>query len=88
MDEERERIEKMIAESPYEHLGAEPARYYLVDRFAPTSFRKTSKHGIQGHRYFDLDDPNALPKVAALFADCESPSIEVLAETLSQETWG
>jgi hypothetical protein len=31
-------------------------RFYLCDIFQATDFRKTSRGGIMGHRYFDLDE--------------------------------
>jgi hypothetical protein len=47
-------------------------KFYLCDTVEPTDFRKTSRGGIMGHRYFDLEDvlgsslPHDLATLAAL----------------------
>jgi hypothetical protein len=52
----RARIQQMIEATPYYDLASEPHRYYVVDGFIATDFRKISSGGIRGHRYFDLGD--------------------------------
>lgn len=74
--------------SSYYNLAGESVRYYIVDEFVPTNFKKISKHGIQGHRYFTLDSDDekvdgAIPEV---FADGE-PDIQTIADALSKQTW-
>lgn len=86
--EELKRILGIVDGSDYYNLRYEEARYYIVDHFVETDFRKTSKHGIQGHRYFNLDssdtnEPGAIPE---LFKDQE-PSLEMIASALAKKTW-
>jgi hypothetical protein len=43
------------AKGYFPDLGAEVHRFYVVDRFAETQFRKVSAGGMMGHRYFDIE---------------------------------
>jgi hypothetical protein len=43
------------AQDYYPDFQATRHRYYVVDAFAPTNFRKTSPGGMMGHRYFDVE---------------------------------
>jgi hypothetical protein len=52
----RSRIQQMIEATPYYDLASEPHRYYVVNCFLETNFRKVSSGGMRGHRYFDLSD--------------------------------
>ena len=86
--EELNRILGIVDGSDYYNLRHEETRYYIVDRFVETNFRKTSKHGILGHRYFNLDssatnEPGAVPE---LFKNQE-PSLEMIASALAGKTW-
>lgn len=49
----KDRILDITEESPYD-LKNERVRYYIVNKFYPTSFLKTTPRGIQGMRYHDL----------------------------------
>lgn len=51
-------------------------RFFCVEKFWPTDFRKVSSGGIQGARFY-----NVSPFVV------ETTSAEVLANTLRQQTW-
>lgn len=51
-------------------------RFFCVERFWPTDFKKTSSGGIQGARFYDVS-----PFVA------ETKSAELLAKALRQQTW-
>ena len=86
--EELNRILGIVDGSDYYNLRHEETRYYIVDRFVKTNFEKTSKYGIFGHRYFNLDssaenEEGAVPK---LF-EKEDPSLETLAAALDGKTW-
>lgn len=56
-DPQRQSIRDVIgaAQSYYPDLMASQHRYYVVDGFAPTNFRKASAGGMMGHRYFDIE---------------------------------
>ena len=43
------------AHAYYPDLEDGKHRYYVVDAFTPTDFRKTSPGGMMGHRYFDIE---------------------------------
>lgn len=44
------------AQDYYPGLESVRHRYYLVDAFSPTEFRKVSPGGMMGHRYFDIEE--------------------------------
>jgi hypothetical protein len=54
-------------------------KFYLCDALQETNFRKTSRGGIMGHRYFDLEKvlETRVPQ-----------DVSVLAASLRQHTWG
>jgi len=43
------------AQAYYPDFQASRHRYYVVDAFTPTGFRKVSAGGMMGHRYFDVE---------------------------------
>ncbi|MCY4303748.1 MAG: hypothetical protein OXC62_03025 [Aestuariivita sp.] len=59
-------------------------RYYIVEKFVECTFKKKSKHGVQGHRYFSLDGEDGI--IRECFAD-KLPSIQEVANALSAKTW-
>ncbi|MEL6113011.1 MAG: hypothetical protein AAFR20_09410 [Pseudomonadota bacterium] len=77
------RLLAAMKSSPFANFEDESLRFYFVDQFVVTDFRKVSKHGIQGHRYFTLDSPLLLRD---LFRNAE-PSLEDLANALRSKTW-
>ncbi len=83
-EQELNRILGIVDGSSYYNLGDEEARYYIVDKFVESSFRKVSKHGIQGHRYFTLDGEAGI--IPDCFDDAE-PTTEDVARALSEKTW-
>lgn len=83
-EQERNRILGIVDGSSYYNLREEEARYYIVDKFVESRFRKVSKHGIQGHRYFTLDGETGI--IPDCFAEAE-PTIEEVARALSAKTW-
>ena len=86
-DEDIERIRDIANASPYA-LRDETVRYYFVDRFVETDFRKTSSGGIRGHTYFQLDanEDEASGALPDLFREGE-PDIETIAAALRGKTW-
>jgi hypothetical protein len=86
-DDERQRIYGIVEHSQYA-LRNEIVRYYLVDRFVPTDFRKISPYGIMGHRRFKLDDE--IEEYGRIVGDVfkgGEPEIEVLADALRRVQW-
>jgi hypothetical protein len=59
-------------------LGKIDHKYFIVEKFYPTNYRKMSKGGIQGHRYKNLKE---------ILGVNDLPSIEEIAEKLESETW-
>jgi hypothetical protein len=53
-------------------------RFYLVDRFRETDFRKGSPGGLRGPRFLDLGEILGTERL---------PSVEEIAELLSGKTW-
>jgi hypothetical protein len=53
-------------------------KFYLCDRLQETNFRKTSRGGIMGHRYFDLEE---------VLETTVSQDVSVLAASLRLRTW-
>lgn len=80
-------IRKVAYASPYA-LRDETVRYYFVDRFVETNFVKTSRNGIQGHMYFQLDNREGGNDgiVPEIFQDHE-PTIDEIAGALSGKIW-
>lgn len=56
-DRGRQAIRDVVAAAQAYYPGLEACRhrYYVVDGFAPTNFRKVSGGGMMGHRYFDIE---------------------------------
>ena len=56
-ERQRQAVQEVIdaAQAYYPNFQTEKHRYYVVDRFGPTSFRKTTPGGMMGHRYFDIE---------------------------------
>lgn len=71
-----------IAKETYENIGWSLGRcdhkYVIVDKFYETEYRKTSKGGIQGHRYQNLKDILKIDKL---------PNGQEIAELLKKQTW-
>jgi len=85
-DADKQRIMNLIQSSPYSDLGSNPSRYYLTQGFEETNYKKISKGGIQGHRYFALDGKSGV--LETLFENSgEQPSLLEVAEALKKETW-
>jgi len=85
-DEDEKRIINLIKKSPYPDLGDKPSRYYLTRGFEETEFKKLSKGGIQGHRYFAFDGTGGV--LEKLFEKTsEQPSLTHIASALKKETW-
>jgi len=85
-DEDEKRIINLIKKSPYPDLGDKPSRYYLTRGFEETEFKKLSKGGIQGHRYFAIDGTGGV--LEKLFEKTsEQPSLTHIASALKKETW-
>lgn len=59
-------------------LTNEPMRYYMVEKFYPTNYEKTSKYGIQKDKLFDLEDILKTNKL---------PDAEEIAKQLNSKTW-
>jgi hypothetical protein len=56
-DLQRQAVRKVIdaAQAYYAGFQANKHRYYIVDGFEPTDFRKSTSGGMMGHRYFDIE---------------------------------
>jgi hypothetical protein len=80
-DDQRDRITRVIEETRYYDLKANPNRFYLVDCFAATDCRKTSPGGIWGLRYLDL------PKLIKDYNPRREYSTAQLAQALKGTTW-
>jgi hypothetical protein len=57
-DSRRQSVRDVIeaAQAYYPGLESSRHRYYLVDKFSPTEFRKATPGGMMGHRYFDIEE--------------------------------
>lgn len=78
--EQRVRIESMIGRAA-ERRGLNVSsghRFYLVDRFHETDFRKVSPSGLRGPRFFDLGEVLGVEPL---------PDTKGIAELLSEMTW-
>ncbi len=80
-DRHRERIASIIEATPYYDLRSNPTRFFVVDSFVPTDFRKTSPGSIQGLRYLDL------PKNIPDYDPRKDYTSEELATALTGATW-
>lgn len=78
--EQRRRIEGVVRRAEKRHGWdiTTGTRFFLVKRFCPTDFRRTSPGGMRGAQYFDLGK----------ILDTERlPSVEGIAIALSEKTW-
>ena len=73
-DAKRQTIREMIDSSQeyYPNFQENKIRYYIVDKFEQTDFKKKTRGGMMGHRYFDIETlvgkrlpPNAPSSLAA-----------------------
>lgn len=53
-EDDLEKVERLIAASPYYDLRSVNHRFYMVDKFEKVNFLKKSSGGMRGRRYFDL----------------------------------
>lgn len=74
----RARIATVTEGEVLEGYAREEPRFFFVDEFLPTNFRKTSKGGLWGDKVFDLSDVLGLK---------ELPETEEIANLLGQHTW-
>lgn len=78
-DQETKSIKEAIERSrKYGYDLTVPHRYFLVDKFYKTDYKKITPYPIQRTKYFDLKD---------LLQCTELPSDEEIAEQLSKLTW-
>ncbi len=79
--EEQDRILNVVHEAfdRFGHRLSEDTRFFLVEKFYDTSFRKKSMGGMRGARYFDLSD--------LLDNHDQLPSAEDIALELEGTTW-
>lgn len=78
--EQRSRIEYAMRSAREIH-GSDITRnyrFFLVDRFYPTDFRKASSGGMMNHRYFDLGE---------ILGTDDLPETEEIATRLSGKEW-
>lgn len=79
-EEEKERIKEAISRSEkYSYdLKSIPHRYFIVEKFYPTDFKKSSKNAIQKSKFFNLAD---------MLGYVEMPSTEQIAKDLDGKIW-
>ena len=74
-------IEAIVDAQNYEYnLARCPHRFFIVDKFYETDFKKISKYPPRGKRIFDIS------KILGI-KDKELPEVDVIAEHLKEETW-
>lgn len=78
--EDQERIKEAIRRGDYHgyNLHTIPHRYFIVDKFYPIDFRKTSKNPIQRSKFFNL---------AEMFGYKTMPETEKIACDLDGRAW-
>ncbi len=79
--EEIENIKEAISNAEADHgydLKSIEHRYFIVDKFYPTNFRKTSKYGILRSKFFNLGE---------MLKYKEMPETEQIAKDLDGRTW-
>lgn len=56
-DRQRQAVREVIdaAQAYYADFQGGRYRYYILDKFEPTDFRKRTPGGMMGHRYFDIE---------------------------------
>ena len=75
-DGERDRIVNIVKDTHGD--SAHGLKFHLCDSMAETDFKKTSLHGIQGHRYFDLGE---------ILGEPLSDDIEEIGKQLREKKW-
>ncbi len=82
VSEEQEKRIKSIERETREKLGWNLGRcehkYFIVDKFYETDYKKTSIGGIQGHRYSNLKDVLEVDKL---------PPLEEISKELRKKEW-
>ncbi len=80
---EENRIKSAIKDSKnYDYdLLTHPHRFFFVEKFYETDFRKTSKRAPQGNRLFDIC------QILEIKDSKELPDTEKIAEALKNKTW-
>lgn len=82
-NEDKEKIRLAILNSRYkDSLISRPHRYFLVDRYYDTYFKKTSNRAPMGNRIFDLCDVLGLTE-----KEFSQKTTEEIAELLKREKW-
>lgn len=78
--QQRERIEKAIHNAREQHGYniATGHKFFLVDEFHRTDFRKTSSGGLMAQRYFDLSN---------MLETSRLPAVQEIANILREKTW-
>lgn len=59
-------------------IGKQKHKYFIVDKFYDTNYKKISNGGLMEHKYFDLYDKLGEEKM---------PNIEILADRLQEIEW-
>ena len=59
-------------------IGKQKHKYFIVDKFYDTDYKKISNGGLMEHKYFDLYDKLGEEKM---------PNIEILADRLQEIEW-
>ena len=79
-DERKEKILRAIKNSDLhgENLRTVKHRYFFVEKFYETDFRKSTPYGLWGYRRFDL---------TKILGTDELPDTEKIAEALKEKTW-
>ncbi len=81
-EEERQRVREAIKRAEEERgWGVSGHRFFIVDEFHETEFKKTSKYGMQGTRYFSVRKQLELDESEDL------PSTEEIAVRLKEKEW-
>jgi len=77
-DSRKEQIDKAIVDGKNYGYALTNERYFFVEKFYETDFRKTSSGGSMGSRNFDLTQVLEIEKL---------PDTKDIAELLKQKTW-
>ena len=78
-EEKKQQILKAIEDGKNYGYGMDANRYFFVDKFYETNFRKTTPRAPMGTRLFDLTQILGKEKL---------PEASVIAEILNTKTWG
>lgn len=81
-DERKRAIQEAIrlGKPLYGDFAEEPHRFYVVERFVEANYRKSTKGGMAGHRYFDLRE------ITEQSIDSSTP-IEEIAKLVGRHTF-